>query len=106
MRATAAIAELLRSSEEWREFYRSCCETGALRLRAQAWQFRAELRDRGLAGHGEPLALADVEDALLEIARKVLPETPAALKGWEPSRPEQPHSPGRIGPGAPQTKGD
>ena len=76
MRATAHIARLLKASPEWRRFFKDCCETGALRLRSQAWQFRAELRDRGLA---EPeISLQDVEDSLLEIARKVLPSSLAA----------------------------
>jgi uncharacterized membrane protein YccC len=73
---TAALAELLRESAEWRRFFKRCCETGALRLRAQSWQFRTELRARGLM---EPaLGLQDLEDALLAIARKALPESPAA----------------------------
>ena len=75
--ATASLAELLKASPEWRAFYRQCCEAGALRLRAQAWQFRDELRDRG-----KDVALQEVEDALLTIARKVLPKTPAAQ--WDP----------------------
>jgi hypothetical protein len=74
MNATAAIADLLRESAEWRAFFRACCETGALRLRSQARQFRAELRERGHEG----LALADVEDSLLVIARKVLPSSAGA----------------------------
>jgi hypothetical protein len=74
VKATAAIADLLRESPEWRAFFRRCCETGALRLRSQARQFRDELRGRG---HEDP-ALFDVEDALLAIARKVLSRTPAA----------------------------
>ena len=78
MRAAAALADLLRESAEWRAFFRRCCETGALRLRSQARQFRDELRKRG----HEELALADVEDALLQVARKVLPKTPAAE--WDP----------------------
>ena len=75
---TRSIADLLRESAEWRDFFRGCCEAGALRLRSQAWQFRDELRDRG---RGD-LALVAVEDALLAIARKVLPDTPAAE--WDP----------------------
>jgi hypothetical protein len=74
---TASIAELLKASPEWRRFFKACCEAGALRLRAQAWQFRDELRERG-----KDVALQDVEDALLTIARKVLPKTPAAQ--WDP----------------------
>ena len=76
MRAIAAIGELLRESPEWRRFFKACCETGALRLRSQAWQFRNELRTRG-----EWFEFSELEDALLTIARKVLPETPAAA--WD-----------------------
>jgi hypothetical protein len=75
--ATASIAELLKASPEWRRFFKVCCEAGALRLRAQAWQFRDELRDRG-----NEFALQEVEDMLLTIARKVLSKTPAAQ--WDP----------------------
>jgi hypothetical protein len=81
MRAARAIAELLRDSDEWRGSFRSCCETGALRLRKQAPQFRDELRERDPTD-AEAIALADVEDALLQVARKVLPKTPAAK--WDP----------------------
>lgn len=76
-RATAAVADLLRDSEEYRDFFRRCCEMGALRLRSQARQFRDELRDQG-----RPFPLADVEDSLMHAARKVLPRTPAAE--WDP----------------------
>jgi hypothetical protein len=75
--ATASIAELLKASPDWRRFFKACCEAGALRLRAQAWQFRDELRE-----HGKDVALQEVEDALLTIARKVLPMTLAA--SWDP----------------------
>jgi hypothetical protein len=81
MRAARAIAELLRDSDEWRGFFRSLCEAGALRLRKQAPQFRDELRERDPTD-AEAFALADVEDALLQVARKVLPKTPAAK--WDP----------------------
>jgi hypothetical protein len=74
VKATAAITDLLKTDPEWRAFYRSSCEAGALRLRATARRFRAELRGRG----HEDLALVDVEDAILAISRKVLPKTPAA----------------------------
>jgi hypothetical protein len=77
MKPTAAVAELLKSSPEWRRFYRQCCEIGPSRLRSQSWQFRDELRERGRS-----LRLQNVEDGLLMIARKVLPETPAAE--WDP----------------------
>jgi hypothetical protein len=75
--ATASIAELLKASPEWRRFFKASCEVSALRLRAVARQFRDELRDRG-----KDVALQEVEDALLLIARKVLPKTPAAV--WDP----------------------
>jgi hypothetical protein len=81
-RATHAIAELLKASPEWRRFFRECCEAGALRLRSQAVRFRDELRRRDPGAAGEDLALASVEDALLTVARKVLPKTPAAE--WDP----------------------
>ena len=74
MRAAAALADLLRESAEWRSYFQGCCEAGALRLRSQARQFLDELRGRG----HEDLALVDVEDALLQVARKVLPKTPGA----------------------------
>jgi hypothetical protein len=60
MKATAQVAELLKTDPEWRAFFRSSCEAGALRLRVTARRFRAELRGRG----HEDLALVDVEDAL------------------------------------------
>lgn len=76
--AAAAIAELLRGSEEWRRFFRQCCETGAPLLRAQAWQFRDEISERAARRY----PLRDVEDALLVVARKALPGTPGAR--WDP----------------------
>jgi hypothetical protein len=80
--ATSTLAKLLKASPEWRLFFKACCESeaGALRVRSQAWQFRDELRARD--ERGEPFHLQDVEDALLAIARKVLPKTPAAQ--WDP----------------------
>jgi hypothetical protein len=81
MRAAAALADLLRESAEWRSYFQGCCEAGALRLRSQARQFRDELRERDPTD-AEAFALADVEDALLQVARKVLPRTPAAE--WDP----------------------
>ena len=71
--AATAIVQLLKAEPEWRQFYRQCCELGALRVCSQAWQFRDELRERG-----HRFALRDVEDALLAVARKVLPTSPAA----------------------------
>jgi hypothetical protein len=73
MKTRAALLELFKESSEWRTFFRSCCETSALRLRSQAWQFRDELKDRG-----NRCEVAEVVDALLSLARELLPYTPAA----------------------------
>jgi hypothetical protein len=73
MRARTALLELFKDSSEWRAFFRSCCETSALRLRSQAWQFREELENLGNQFQTE-----EVEDALLGLARELLPDTPAA----------------------------
>jgi hypothetical protein len=73
MKARSALLELFKESSEWHSFFRSCCETSALRLRSQAWQFREELKERG---HG--YLIEEVEDALLGLARELLPDTPAA----------------------------
>jgi hypothetical protein len=77
MNARRALAELVKTSPEYRSFFRRCCETSAFRLRAQAWQFREELAERGHVVDSE-----DLQDALLMLARKVLPKTPAAQ--WDP----------------------
>jgi hypothetical protein len=73
MRARTALLELFREPSGWRAFFRSCCETSSLRLRSQAWQFRDELRDRGNQHQAD-----EVEDALLGLARGLLPDSPAA----------------------------
>ena len=73
MKARTARLELFKESSEWRAFFRSCCETSAFRLRAESWQFRDELRDRGNKFQAD-----EVEDALLGLARELLPDTPAA----------------------------
>ncbi len=73
MKARTALLDLFRESDEWRAFFRSCCEMSALRLRSQAWQFRDELKDRG-----NQFQVSEVEDALLGLARELLPDTPAA----------------------------
>jgi|SRR5215218_1255464 len=73
MKARTALLELFKESSGWRAFFRSCCETSPLRLRSQAWQFRDELKDRG-----NQFPTDEVEDALLGLARELLPVTPAA----------------------------
>jgi hypothetical protein len=73
MKARTVVLELFKDSSEWRAFFRSCCETSAFRLRSQAWQFRGELEDLGNQFQTE-----EVEDALLGLAKELLPDTPAA----------------------------
>src|SRR5215207_5271822 len=73
MKVRTALLELFKESSEWRTFFRSCCEMSSSRLCSQSWQFRDELRDRGYEFLREA-----VEDALLGLARELLPETPAA----------------------------
>jgi hypothetical protein len=73
MKARTALLELFKESSGWRSFFRSCSETSALRLRSQAPQFRNELKERGYGFLTE-----EVEDALLGLARELLPDTPAA----------------------------
>jgi hypothetical protein len=73
MKARTALLDLFKESSEWRVFFRSCCESSALRLRSQAPQFCDELKERG---HG--FLTEEVEDVLLGLARELLPDTPAA----------------------------
>ena len=73
MKVRTALLELFKESREWRAFFRSCCEYSAFRLRAQSWQFRDEIGDRGHRFGSEV-----VEYALLDLARELLPDTPAA----------------------------
>lgn len=76
MKATEAVADLLRTDLKWRRFFKRCCEAGAFRLRAQAWQFRAGLAERRIRAD-----LEDVRTALLVVAGKTLPDTPAGRAG-------------------------
>jgi hypothetical protein len=73
MKARTALLERFKESSEWRVLFRSCCESSALRLRSQAWQFREELKEQG-----HRFMTEEVEDALLGLARELLPDTPAA----------------------------
>ena len=73
MKARTALLELFKESSGWRAFFRSCCETSAFRLRSQAWQFGEELKDRD-----NQFQANEVEDALLWLARALLPNTPGA----------------------------
>jgi hypothetical protein len=73
MKARTALLELFKESSEWRAYFRSYCETSAFRQRSQAWQFRGELEDLDNQFQTE-----EVEDALLGLARELLPDSPAA----------------------------
>lgn len=73
MTTKTALVELLEGSRELRVFFEGCCETSAFRLRAQAWQFRAELAERG-----QEASLEAVQDSLFELARDLFPDCPAA----------------------------
>src|SRR5215218_9203166 len=73
MKARTALLELFKKSSGWRAFFRSCCETSASRLRSQAWQFRDDLKIRGNQFQAD-----EVEDALLDLARELLPDSAAA----------------------------
>jgi hypothetical protein len=73
MKARTGLLEPFKDSYGWRAFFRSCCETSAFRLRSQSWQFCEELKDRG-----HNLRAEEVEDALLGLARELLPDTSAA----------------------------
>lgn len=73
MKARTAIVELLKAEPEWRSFFKRCCENSPLRLRSQARQWQDEL-----VGRGHAFGLADVEDALADLARRFFPKSPAA----------------------------
>jgi hypothetical protein len=73
MKARTGLLELFKVSSEWRAFFRSCCEISASRLCSQAWQFRNELKDQG-----HEFQAGEMEDALLGLARELLPDSPAA----------------------------
>lgn len=75
MKATTALLEQFKKEREWRQFFRSCSEMSTHRLATQTWQFRDELGDRGHRFQSE-----EVEDALLSLARELLPDSAAA--GW------------------------
>jgi hypothetical protein len=79
LKASTALLELFKESQAWRSFFRSCCESSAFRLRTQTWQFREELKERG-----QGFLIEEVEDALLGLARELLPDAPVAQwdAGW------------------------
>jgi hypothetical protein len=71
--AREALLRLFAKDKEWQSFFRTCCERSTYRLIAQAWQLRDELKNRG-----HPYPPEEVEDALLSLARELLPESAAA----------------------------
>jgi hypothetical protein len=73
VKASAALLQLFKEEREWRQFFRLCCERSTHRLSTQTWQFRDELNDRG-----HPYRVEEVEDALLGLARDLVPQSPAA----------------------------
>ena len=73
MKARTAVVELLKAEPEWRSFLKRCCEKSALRLRSQAWQWQDELANRG-----QNFPLTDVEDSLMDLARRFFPDSSAA----------------------------
>jgi hypothetical protein len=73
MKARTAVVELLKAEPEWRQFLKRCCEAHSLRLRSQVGQWRDELADRG-----HNFSPTDVEDALMDLARRFFPESPGA----------------------------
>ena len=73
MEARKALEALLLGDREYLRLFKQCCESGHLRPGSQAWQFRDELRDRD-----HEHSLEDIEDTLWELARDLLPESPAA----------------------------
>ena len=73
MKTKTALVELLKGSRELRVFFKRCCETSAFRLRAQGWQFREELAQRG-----QVASLGAVQDSLFELAGDLFPESPGA----------------------------
>jgi hypothetical protein len=77
MHAHDALLKLLKKEQEWSQFFCKSCEKSPLRLRSQAWQFRDELSDQG-----ESFSLADLEDVLMGLARRLFSESPAAQ--WDP----------------------
>ncbi len=67
------IMSLMKDRPEWRLLFKKCCLEGSFALRNQAWRFQDEVKHRG-----HDFELEDMGDALLELARILLPASPAA----------------------------
>ncbi|PLS87632.1 MAG: hypothetical protein CYG60_00885 [Actinobacteria bacterium] len=75
MSARTAVLGLLKESGDWRRFFKACCETSPFKLRSQSWQFREVLAERGCVF---PEGSTELEDALLQLSRELMPDSPAA----------------------------
>ena len=73
MRTKTALVELPKDRRDLRVFFKGCCEASAARLRAQSWQFRDELADRGYV-----VNVRVVQDSVFELARNLFSESPGA----------------------------
>jgi hypothetical protein len=73
MRTKTALVEFLKESQDYRKLFKGCSKASAFRLRSQAYRFRDELRARD---YDAPLD--EVQDALFELARDLLPASPGA----------------------------
>lgn len=71
------IRKLLKDPE-WGHFFQFSCECGPDRFTSQVWQWHDELKARGWR-----VQKSAVEDALLELAHELLPDSPA---GEDPRR--------------------
>jgi hypothetical protein len=69
------VLGLLKESGDWRRFFKACCETSPFRLRSQSWQFCEVLAERGCVF---PEGSTELEDALLQLSRELMPNSPAA----------------------------
>ena len=69
------LEKMIMDEPEWGHFFQMLCEGGIERLRAQAWQFHQELK-----GRGWEFPRPDVEDALMEFAVELLPDSPAGAE--------------------------
>ena len=73
MKVRTAIVEVLKAEPDWRQSFKRSCERGTRRLRSQIGKWQDDLADRG-----HNFTLADVEDALMDLARRFFPESAGA----------------------------
>ncbi len=67
------VAFILRQREDYRAFFRHLCFAGHFCMRAQAWQLHEKTQAMGWS-----YSLAEIEDAMWELAFVLFPESPAA----------------------------